>query len=85
MGCCFYDAGLPGATVEAIAEALRLAMEVKPGKLLLRYARQMQAMRADIAREMGATLGDDERLPIAVNADSLATWFAPAVAAFAAA
>lgn len=51
----------------------------EPGKLLLRYARQMQAMRADIAREMGATLGDDERLPIAVNADSLATWVLPAL------
>ena len=51
----------------------------EPGKLLLRYARQMQAMRADIAREMGATLGHDERLPIAVNADSLATWVLPAL------
>ena len=46
----------------------------EPGKLLLRYARQMQAMRADMAREIGATMGHDERLPIAVNADSLATW-----------
>ena len=51
----------------------------EPGKLLLRYARQMQAMRADITREMGATLGQDERLPIAVNADSLATWVLPAL------
>ncbi len=51
----------------------------EPGKVLLRYARQMQAMRADIAREMGATLGQVERLPIAVNADSLATWVLPAL------
>ena len=51
----------------------------EPGKLLLRYARQMQAMRADIAREMGATPGQHERLPIAVNADSLATWVLPAL------
>lgn len=51
----------------------------EPGKLLLRYARQMQAMRADIAREIGATLAHDERLPIAVNADSLATWVLPAL------
>ena len=51
----------------------------EPGKLLLRHARQMQAMRADIAREIGATLSQDEHLPIAVNADSLATWVLPAL------
>ena len=53
----------------------------EPGKVLLRYARQMQAMRADIARELGAGPGaaHDERLPIAVNADSLATWVLPAL------
>jgi LysR family transcriptional regulator (chromosome initiation inhibitor) len=51
----------------------------EPGKLLLRYARQMQAMRADIARELGASGLHDERLPIAVNADSLATWVLPAL------
>ena len=58
------------------ARPLRLT---EPGKVLLRYARQMQAMRADIARELGATRGHDERLPIAVNADSLATWVLPAL------
>ncbi len=51
----------------------------EPGKVLLRYARQMQALRADAARELGATLARDERLPIAVNADSLATWVLPAL------
>jgi len=51
----------------------------EPGKVLLRYARQMQAMRADLSRELGATPGQDERLPIAVNADSLATWVLPAL------
>jgi len=58
------------------ARPLRLT---EPGKVLLRYARQMQAMRADISRELGAALADDERLPIAVNADSLATWVLPAL------
>ena len=58
------------------ARPLRLT---EPGKLLLRYARQMQAMRADIARELGASSQQDERLPVAVNADSLATWVLPAL------
>jgi ArgP family transcriptional regulator len=44
------------------------------GKVLLRYARQLQALRADAARELGATQMREERLPIAINADSLATW-----------
>ena len=51
----------------------------EPGKVLLRYARQMQALRADAARELGTALARDERLPIAVNADSLATWVLPAL------
>lgn len=51
----------------------------EPGKLLLRHARQMQALRADIARELGTAPSQDERLPIAVNADSLATWVLPAL------
>jgi len=58
------------------ARPLRLT---EPGKVLLRYARQMHALRADAARELGATLGREERLPIAVNADSLATWVLPAL------
>lgn len=51
----------------------------EPGKLLLRYARQLQALRADAVRELGARAASTERLPIAVNADSLATWVLPAL------
>lgn len=58
------------------ARPLRLT---EPGKVLLRYARQLQVLRADAARELGTTLARDERLPIAVNADSLATWVLPAL------
>ncbi len=49
------------------------------GQVLLRYARQMQAMRSDIARELGQRADAQERVPIAVNADSLATWVLPAL------
>ena len=51
----------------------------EPGKVLLRFARQLQAMRADVARELGERMDSQARLPIAVNADSLATWVLPAL------
>lgn len=65
-----------GAPLVVRARPLRLT---EPGKVLLRYARQWHAMRADLAREIGEGLSSDERLPIAVNADSLATWVLPAL------
>jgi LysR family transcriptional regulator (chromosome initiation inhibitor) len=51
----------------------------EPGHVLLRFARQLQAMRSDVARELGQTQRSPDRLPIAVNADSLATWVLPAL------
>jgi LysR family transcriptional regulator (chromosome initiation inhibitor) len=51
----------------------------EPGKVLLRFARQLQAMRADVAQELGVGAQSGQRLPIAVNADSLATWVMPAL------
>ena len=55
----------------------------EPGKVLLRFARQLQAMRTDVARELGARVAPNERIAIAVNADSLATWVLPALDAVA--
>lgn len=51
----------------------------EPGKVLLRYARQLQALRADVSRELGVQPSAGERLAVAVNADSLATWVLPAL------
>ncbi len=51
----------------------------EPGKVLLRFARQLQALRTDVARELGASVAATERIAIAVNADSLATWVLPAL------
>ncbi|SDG10922.1 LysR family transcriptional regulator, chromosome initiation inhibitor [Lentzea fradiae] len=47
------------------------------GEVLVRYGRQLLALDQDLA----VALGDDAvvRVPIAVNADSLATWFLPAL------
>lgn len=51
------------------------------GRLLLKHAQQMRLLRADLDRDLrelapGSTgaARADERIPIAVNADSIATW-----------
>jgi LysR family transcriptional regulator (chromosome initiation inhibitor) len=52
------------------------------GEVLLRAARQMQAIAADAMDELGdAASGAPVTVPLAVNADSLATWFVSALAA----
>lgn len=52
-----------------------------PGGILLRLARTATRAAEDAALELGfATDSPVARLPIAVNADSLATWFLPALA-----
>ncbi len=56
------------------------------GRLLLKHALQMRLLRADLERDLkdlapGASgnAGDEERISIAVNADSIATWAVPAL------
>ena len=54
------------------------------GRLLLRHALQMRLLRADLERDLqdlapGTSGGDEERISIAINADSIATWAVPAL------
>ncbi|WP_431039312.1 LysR family transcriptional regulator ArgP [Streptomyces sp. P6-2-1] len=50
------------------------------GQVVVRYARQLAALERDAWTELGIAAGaGPARLPIAVNADSLATWFLPAL------
>jgi LysR family transcriptional regulator (chromosome initiation inhibitor) len=56
------------------------------GRLLLKHALQMRLLRADLERDLkdlapgaASTGGDEERISIAVNADSIATWAVPAL------
>jgi LysR family transcriptional regulator (chromosome initiation inhibitor) len=52
------------------------------GTTLLQAARQIQAITADAVRELGvSTTGTAPVIPLAANADSLATWLLPALAA----
>ncbi|GAB3607834.1 LysR family transcriptional regulator ArgP [Conyzicola nivalis] len=52
------------------------------GQAVLRLARQVDVLAADAQRELGDEAGDGRpvNIPIAVNADSLATWILPALA-----
>ncbi len=56
------------------------------GRLLLKHAMQMRLLRADLERDLkdlapGASghRADEERISIAINADSIATWALPAL------
>src|SRR3954452_21343389 len=78
-------------TPSAVSQRLR-ALEVTTGRILLvrpkpvqvtesgqavlRLARQVDLLTADVTRELGgdATPGMPLSLPIAINADSMATW-----------
>lgn len=52
------------------------------GDVLLRYARQVELLEADAVRELqeGISDGDSFLVSLAVNGDSLATWFLDALA-----
>jgi LysR family transcriptional regulator (chromosome initiation inhibitor) len=63
-----------------------LLMRTKPvqltesGQVIVRFARQLARLERDAQAELGLTAaGEPDRLSIAVNADSLATWFLPAL------
>ena len=49
------------------------------GALLLRMARQVQVLEAETSAALGSGQNIRAHLPIAINADSLATWFVPAL------
>jgi len=60
------------------------------GNLLLKHTKQLRLLRADVERELRelapSSIGagrDEERISIAVNADSIATWALPAMNALA--
>lgn len=51
------------------------------GEIVVRFARQLARLERDASAELGLSDGaEPTTLPIAVNSDSLATWFLPALA-----
>ncbi|RDG34800.1 LysR family transcriptional regulator ArgP [Streptomyces corynorhini] len=54
------------------------------GQVVVRYARQLARLEGDARAALGMDdAGEHTRLSVAVNADSLATWFLPALATLA--
>ncbi|WP_407318554.1 LysR family transcriptional regulator ArgP [Isoptericola halotolerans] len=72
-----------------LVQRTRPAAPTAPGRTLLRLARQVELLGAEAAAELGpagtpdaaGTTGHPVTVPVAVNADSLATWLMPALAA----
>jgi len=52
------------------------------GEALLRYGKQVEFLSDEASRELAASVGQSSTVAIAVNADSLATWFLAAIAPF---
>lgn len=52
------------------------------GKEMLKHYRQVQRLEADLGPGLGQRDDGFTTLPVAVNADSLATWFLPAIDAY---
>jgi LysR family transcriptional regulator (chromosome initiation inhibitor) len=72
-----------GAVLVVRSRPLRLTAA---GQLLLKHTRAMRLLRADLERDMkelapGSSAGtrEEERISIAINADSIATWATPAL------
>jgi LysR family transcriptional regulator, chromosome initiation inhibitor len=60
------------------------------GRLLLKHAKQLRLLQVDLERDLrelapSSTSGarDEDRIPLAINADSIATWALPALNALA--
>jgi len=81
---------LENAAGGVLVRRARPVTPTEPGRTVLRLARQVALLGADAARELGgdriSSTGDDDggtprpvTVPIAVNADSLATWLMPAL------
>lgn len=71
---------LEQATGRVLLVRSRPVRVTEPGQAVLRLAREVDLLSADAARELSTGDGTPVVLPVAVNADSLATWLLPALA-----
>lgn len=73
---------LEAATGRILLVRSKPVQVTESGRAVLRLARQVELLAADVARELGSEPAPTRvpTLPIAVNADSMATWILPALA-----
>lgn len=73
---------LEGATGRVLLVRSRPVRVTEPGEAVLRLARQIELLAAETAQGLGVagTVSPTVTVPLAVNADSLATWVLPALA-----
>jgi LysR family transcriptional regulator (chromosome initiation inhibitor) len=73
---------LENSAGSVLVQRTRPVVPTDPGRTLLRLARQVELLGAEAAAELGGPQGGESlvTVPLAVNADSLATWVVPALA-----
>jgi LysR family transcriptional regulator, chromosome initiation inhibitor len=71
--------GLETTSGQVLLVRSKPARPTEAGEAVLRLARQVELLAAETAAELGEASAP-ARLGVAVNADSLATWFLPAIA-----
>ncbi len=78
--------GLENALGQRLLVRGKVVRATPAGQALLAHARQVRLMESDLLAGLQGTAGRQpvwQSLPLAVNADSVATWFLPGVAAVA--
>ncbi|MFJ3946920.1 LysR family transcriptional regulator ArgP [Streptomyces griseoaurantiacus] len=67
-------------TGRVLLQRTRPVRATESGEVVVRFARQLARLERDAREELGMSAGaEPTRVSIAVNADSLATWFLPAL------
>lgn len=73
-------AALERITGQVLLVRSRPVRATAAGEAVVRYARQIEHLDADVAADLGIDHATRVDLPIAVSADALATWLLPALA-----
>ncbi|MGM9471156.1 LysR family transcriptional regulator ArgP [Pseudarthrobacter sp. YS3] len=69
------------AAGQVLLQRTNPASPTPAGEAVLRYARQVRQLEWDARQELGGSgAGQSQPIPLVVNADSLSTWFMPALA-----
>ena len=72
---------LEGSVGQVVVQRSVPCTATEAGAALVQLARQVQLLQADTLHRLGAGSTNRDRLPVAINADSLATWFTPVLRA----